>query len=98
MKIWLKFLIGIILGFIAGMLLPSDNSNILGALDWVEKLAIGIGRYALIPMFLFSLTIAVYELRQDGQFWPLVFQSTLFIIGCAVVVIGIGILATLVFM
>jgi Na+/H+-dicarboxylate symporter len=98
MKIWLKFLIGIILGFIAGMLLPSDNPNILGSLDWVEKLAIGIGRYALIPMFLFSLTIAVYELRQDGQFWPLVFKTSVFIIGCAVFVIGIGILATLIFM
>ena len=97
MKIWLKFLIGSVLGLIAGGLLPSDNQNIMEALIWLERLAIGIGRYALVPMVLFSLTIAVHELRQDSKFWPLVFQSIIVIVCCAALVIGLGILVTLLF-
>ena len=97
MNIWIKFLIGSILGILAGFLLPSDNQNIIGALVWLETLAIGVGRYALVPLLFFSITIAVYELRQDGQFWRLVFQSFILIIGCAVLVISAGIIAALIF-
>ena len=97
MKIWFKLLIGSLLGILAGSILPSNNESILAALSWLEMLAIGIGRYALVPMLFFSLTIAVYELRQDGQFWRLVFQSTVIIIGCAFFVIISGILVTLMF-
>jgi len=97
MKIWLKFLIGSFLGILAGFLLPSGNQNILGALAWLEQLAVGIGRYALVPMIFFSLTIAVYELRQDGQFWRLALHTLIAIIGCAFFVIVTGIIVTLIF-
>jgi len=97
MKIWLKFLIGSFLGILAGFLLPSNNQNVLGALSWLEQLAIGIGRYALVPMLFFSLTIAVYELRQDGQFWRLVFHTFIAVIACAFFVIAAGIIITLIF-
>ena len=96
MKIWLKFLIGTVLGILAGSLLPADNQNVIAALAWVEKLAIGVGRYALVPLLFFSFSIAVYELRQDGQFWRLVLHSVIMIIGCAVFVITAGILVTLI--
>ncbi|MCL2834799.1 MAG: cation:dicarboxylase symporter family transporter [Treponema sp.] len=97
MKIWLKLFLGSLLGVIAGILLPYNNQNVLDALAWLERLAIGIGRYALVPMLFFSLTVAVYELRQDGQFWRLAFHSFILIIGCAVFVITAGILVTLIF-
>ena len=97
MKIWLKFLIGSVLGIVAGTILPSNNQSIQEALVWLEKLAIGMGRYTLVPMILFALTIAVYELRQDSKFWWLVFQSVIVIIGCAALVISAGIMATLFF-
>ena len=97
MKIWLKILIGSILGIIIGFLLPYDNPLILNRLAWFGELAIQIGRYGLVPVLLFSLTIAVYELRQDGQFWGLVFKTLLVIIFSSVFVIGAGILATLFF-
>jgi Na+/H+-dicarboxylate symporter len=97
MKVWLKLLIGSLLGVFLGSLLPSDNQSIIQGLAWAEGLAIRIGRYAVVPILVFSLTIAIYELRQDGQFWLLVFQSFLIIIACAVFVISAGILATLIF-
>ncbi|MCL2277200.1 MAG: cation:dicarboxylase symporter family transporter [Treponema sp.] len=93
MKVWIKILIGAALGLTIGFLLP-DNENILAALQWFEKFAIGVGRYAVIPVIVFALTISVYELRMDNQFWPMVLKNFIFIIGSAVFVIFSGILVT----
>ncbi|GHV91924.1 transporter [Spirochaetia bacterium] len=97
MKVWVKLLIGSIVGILIGRFLPQDNQLVLSALAWLENLGLRIGRYAIIPILVFSLTIAIYELRQDGQFWPLVFRSFLIIAGSAIFVIGAGIIATLLF-
>ncbi|GHV04186.1 transporter [Spirochaetia bacterium] len=97
MKVWVKLLIGSIAGIILGNFLPQDNELVLNALVWLENLALGIGRYTVIPILVFSLTIAIYELRQDGRFWPLVFKSFLLIAGSAVFVIAAGIIAALLF-
>jgi len=96
MKVWVKFLIGSVLGMVIGFLLP-DNERVFTALSWFEKWAIGIGRYTVIPVLVFSLTIAVYELRMDEQFWPVVLKNILFIITAAVFVIFTGIAATIIF-
>ncbi|MDR1239622.1 MAG: cation:dicarboxylase symporter family transporter [Treponema sp.] len=97
MKVWVKLIIGSLLGLAAGLLLPIDNQAVNGALAWFEKLALGLGRYAVVPMLVFSLTIAIYELRQDGQFWPLLLRNFLVIIGITFFVIVLGILVTLPF-
>jgi Na+/H+-dicarboxylate symporter len=97
MKIWLKLLIGSLLGVVLGYLLPQGNEAVQGALAWLEGLAIRVGRYSAAPIIVFSLTIAVYELRQDGRFWRLVFGSLPFLAGAALLVIGLGILTTLCF-
>jgi Na+/H+-dicarboxylate symporter len=97
MKVWVKLFIGSLLGMAAGFFLPAESPALGAAIGWIESLAIGIGRYAAVPVLFFSLTIAVYELRQDGQFWLLAFRSCLVIIGSAFFVITTGILATLIF-
>lgn len=84
-------LIGALLGILLGFLLPQDNQGIIQNLGWIEALAIRIGRYTVIPVLFFSLTIAVYELRQDSQFWGLFFRTLLVILGSAVFVIAAGI-------
>ena len=97
MKVWLKFLIGSLLGVIFGFFLPSDNQTILKDIAWLGELAIRIGRYGLAPILVFSLTIAIYELRQDGQFWGIVFKTFVVIVCSSVFVISAGILITLFF-
>ena len=97
MKVWLKFLIGSLLGVTLGFLLPSDNQTISNNIAWLGELAIRIGRYGLVPILVFSLTIAVYELRQDGQFWGIVFKTFAVMICSSVFVILAGILVTLFF-
>jgi Na+/H+-dicarboxylate symporter len=96
MKVWIKLLIGAILGMTIGFLLP-ESPAVFSALEWLEKLALGIGRYAVIPVLVFSLTIAVYELRMDEQFWPMVLKNFLVIIAASVFVISSGIMVTTIF-
>ncbi|MFP3042370.1 dicarboxylate/amino acid:cation symporter [Treponema primitia] len=97
MKVWLKLLIGSLLGVLLGYLLPNDNQRILSILSWLERIAIRIGRYGTVPILIFSLTIAIYELRQDGQFWRLILRSFLLILGSAVFVVASGIMVTMIF-
>jgi Na+/H+-dicarboxylate symporter len=97
MKVWLKLLIGSLLGILVGYILPPDNQTILNGLSWLGELAIRIGRYGVVPILVFSLTIAVYELRQDGQFWGLAGKCFLVIIAGSAFVITAGILVTLSF-
>ena len=66
-------------------------------MQWLEKLAIGIGRYAVVPVLVFSLTVAVYELRMDEQFWPIVLKNFLLIIAASFFVIFSGIIVTSIF-
>ena len=96
MKVWLKLLAGAVLGLLIGFFLPFDN-QITKGIAWFCELAILVGRYCLAPILVFSLTIAVYELRQDGQFWGLLFKTLLVIVLSSAFVIGAGILVTLVF-
>ena len=97
MKIWLKLLIGSILGIFLGFVLPPDNQAVSEAVSWLARLAIQIGRYSLMPVLVFSLTIAIYELRQDGQFWKLTGKTFLVIICSSAFVIAAGITAVLMF-
>ena len=96
MKVWIKLLIGAILGIALGHFLP-DSQNVMDSLIWLEQFVLGIGRYAIIPVLVFSLAISVYELRQDGQFWPLVIKNLFLIAVISMLVIGIGVLAALAF-
>jgi Na+/H+-dicarboxylate symporter len=96
MKVWVKLLIGSILGMTIGFLLPHESQTVASVFEWLEKLAIGIGRYAVVPVLVFSLTIAVYELRQDEQFWPMILKNMAVIVGASFIVIFLGIIVTLV--
>ena len=96
MKIWVKFLIGSVLGMTIGFLLPSDSEKVSEVFQWLERLAIGIGRYTVVPVLVFSLTIAVYELRNSGQFWIMILKNFAVITAASFFVITLGILVTLI--
>ena len=96
MKVWLKLLIGTVLGIIIGFILPSSTA-LSNNLAWLGELAIRIGRYVLVPILVFSLSISVYELRQDGRLWGLILKTIPVILLCSAFVIGAGILAAIIF-
>jgi len=94
MKVWIKLLIGCALGITIGFLLP-ENASVVFAIQWLEKLAMNMGRYVVVPVLVFSLTMAVHELRQNDKFWSMVFKNFLLIIAASVFVIFAGIMVTL---
>ena len=83
MKIWIKLLVGSILGIILGFLLPHDSQSAMSAMAWLEQFALRIGRYTAVPLLFFSLVVAIYELWQDRDFWPLLLRSILIMVGGA---------------
>jgi Na+/H+-dicarboxylate symporter len=97
MKVWLKLLIGSFLGMLLGFLLPQDNETINGVLHWFEELALRLGRYGVVPVLVFSLTIGIYELRQDSRFWGIILRSLLVTAGSGIFVVAAGIVVTLLF-
>jgi Na+/H+-dicarboxylate symporter len=96
MKVWVKLVVGSIFGLIIGFLLP-ENPAVLGALTFLKTLAIGVGRYTALPIIVFSLTIGIYELRQDGKFWRLLARTFFAIICISIFLIASGIAVTLLF-
>ena len=96
MKIWIKLLVGSALGIVFGFVAP-ENQRFMEVLAWLEQFVLRVGRYALVPVLFFSLVIAVYELRKDGRFWPMVLKNLLLITAVSAFVILVGVLATLAF-
>jgi Na+/H+-dicarboxylate symporter len=97
MKVWIKLLIGSALGLLLGILLPIDNAAITGGAEWLAGFAVNVGRYAVVPMLFFSISIAVHESRRDGGFWAVLLRSFVFMAFSAALVIGAGLLAVNVF-
>jgi Na+/H+-dicarboxylate symporter len=97
MRIWTKLLLGALGGILIAHFLPQDNGRIMEAMGWLEELTLRIGRYMVIPLLAASLSIAIYELRQDNRFWPLVFRSSVYIAGAAAFVIAAGVTAVQIF-
>ncbi len=61
MKVWIKYLIGIALGFAAFFILPLGE-NVLSTLS---EFAVHFGRYALFPLVFFGTALAVFRLRTN---------------------------------
>jgi len=96
MKIWIKLLVGSALGIVLGFIAP-ENQRFMEVLAWLEQFVLRVGRYALVPVLFFSLSIGIFELRKDGRFWPMVLKNVLLIATISAVVITVGVLATLAF-
>src|SRR5574344_444921 len=65
MKLWIKYLIGIVLGLICALVLPLDSPGVLTALSFITEIIIRFGRYAVVPLVFFTTLIAVNKLRED---------------------------------
>ncbi|MDX9800356.1 MAG: cation:dicarboxylase symporter family transporter [Spirochaetia bacterium] len=97
MKIWVKYLIGLVLGIIAGIIFSNNSSTAMQAVKPYADIFINIGRYSFYPLVFFSLTIGVHELLLNKKFFVIHRNSFLMIIGTALFSTLIGILTALLF-
>lgn len=94
MKIWIKLLIGSLIGMAAGLFIPVQSQ---GFFDSLSGLLIGIGRYALFPFIFFSLGIGTSELRQEKRLLRVYSSVFKYLALSAGLLIIIGTLSVLVF-
>lgn len=97
MKVWIKLLIGTILGILLGLVLPQNNQNLMGFIIWLEQVVLQIGRYSLAPTLFFSLMIAIYQVRQDKHLWPIIGRTFIVIIISSLIILITGIVVPLLF-
>lgn len=69
MKLWLKYLIGIGVGLILGIILPPSSIQSKAILDYIVDLVLRVGRYGLVPVLFFSVAISVFKLRDEKQLY-----------------------------
>ncbi len=92
MKIWMKYLMGAILGAALALAIPLENAPLRNALGFLFDLSIRIGRYALVPLVLFSVPVAVFELNEDKEFWKGLGRTILVLVAAVAAMSVVGVL------
>jgi Na+/H+-dicarboxylate symporter len=67
MKIWVKYLIGVVLGVALSFALPSNAASLQDFITFCTNIAIRIGRYMVIPLVFTGCVSAVFVLRDSKQ-------------------------------
>ena len=67
MRLWVKYLIGIIVGIIAAFLIPADGLQTQSNLNFIVDLVIRFARYSIVPLVFFSAIISTYKLNEEKQ-------------------------------
>ncbi len=96
MKIWLKLLIGVLLGVILALLAPAKQ-EIAGAVRAASEVVIQIGRYAVFPLVFASLVMGVYTLRLDKQIMLIYKQAALYLVATTAILAFVGLGSVLLF-
>ncbi len=65
MKLWIKYLLGCIIGIAAAYLIPDTLMQDTHVLSVLTELALRTGRYILVPVLFFSVTVGVCYLRES---------------------------------
>lgn len=96
MKLWLKFLIGTILGLIFGVYLPVNDAS-MEVMNFFQNLFVNISMYAVFPLIFFSTAISLVKLKKDHKLVRLLLRSIGYLLAAAVLITIVGIFSVLVF-
>ena len=97
MKLWLRLLIGVVVGILLGLYLP-DRAGDTGALFAdLSALVINVGRFFLFPLIFFSAVTAVDELRDESNLLAVLLWTGLFVLATAFGSVVIAVALILIF-
>jgi Na+/H+-dicarboxylate symporter len=96
MKIWIKYLAGIIIGAAFALIVPQQNAAVSSVIQYLSDIAVQFGRYSLYPVLFFSFTIAVYELRESKSLFRLGAITTAIIIITTIMLAVTGLITVLI--
>ncbi len=96
MKIWIKYLAGILIGIAFALIAPEKNAAFTGITEFLSQFFIQAGRYALYPVLFFSITLSVYEHRENRTLFRMGWSTFLVILASSVGIALIGLVSVLV--
>jgi aerobic C4-dicarboxylate transport protein len=95
-KIWIKILIGSILGVLLGVFLPGTEKA-MELFSFVNRLFIQIGRYVIFPLVFFALVAGTYELKREKKIFRVYGRTILYLLLATALLIVVGMVTVLVF-
>ena len=96
MKVWIKYLIGSVLGIIAAFILPMHIPALESTLVTLSEIAIRFGRYALIPLVFFGTAMSLFNLRHKKHILKTSAWTFGAVIGSTLILVFIGLLSILI--
>ena len=97
MKIWVKYLAGLVVGLIVGIIFSNNSASALRVIKPFVDIFINIGRYSFYPLVFFSLTIGVHELLLNKKFFQVHKHAIIVMVVSVFFSTILGVLITLVF-
>ena len=96
MKIWLKYLIGILVGITFALTAGAENTAFEQITDFLSKAAVQFGRYSLYPAVFFGFTLSIFELRENRSLLKIAVVTSFIICITAVLLSCIGLISILI--
>lgn len=95
MKLWMRFVVGTVIGLVLGLYLPTGGGDSVAFMETLSGLVINVGRYVVFPLIFFGLIIGLHELREDKMTGHVFGKAALSILAVTVVLVLSGTLVTL---
>ncbi|MBR7064460.1 MAG: dicarboxylate/amino acid:cation symporter, partial [Treponema sp.] len=95
MKLWIKYLIGIVLGFLLSLVLPSHSGSVESIVGAITDFVIRFGRYCVVPLLFFSAVTAVNKLRISKSLGKTLSWTFLIIVVSTVLLICLALVSAL---
>jgi Na+/H+-dicarboxylate symporter len=96
MKLWMRILIGSVVGVVLGIYLPLTGGDSLDVIRRIAEIAISVGRYAVFPLAFFGVVIGAFELRADRSAGSTYGRAALIAVASTAAMVIVGTLAVLV--
>ena len=94
MKVWIKYLIGLVFGVLAAFILPG-NQAVSSAVSFLTELFIRVGRYIVIPLLFTSAIVAVNKLRSSKLLLKTSLLTILIIVVSSLILTAVGLISIL---
>jgi len=97
MKIWIKYLIGVILGMTIAFLFPQESEVAKMIVNFLQDMSIKMGKYSLFPFLFFTVVLGTCKLRESGSLFKVLFFSIIFTLAISFLCSLFAILSVFVF-
>lgn len=93
MKLWLKYLIGAVLGIAFALILPLNSAGSAAALSFITDIVIRFGRYIVVPLIFFTAMTAINKLRDTRMLLKTGMWTVVITVASAAILTFIGLLS-----